>query len=289
MENSETYVTEEIGRLKERIGQISKKKPWYKIPSNLVSLIALTLSIVTSFYSFTKAQHDDYVSSRLELRTLLTNMIEMNQDFEEVKANYKDTPEIIGFLSAHYNTKNAILSKQSMAVVDRLENSKLGENSVLDVEYVAIGHSLLNSQLVSDAKRFFDNGILRATDSVTLAGAIRSRAQISLLKNDIGEMRGLMHQALEIYENPEYMNDPLFLKNMTNGSTYLQWAEGEALAGYCNMASEIVLKLNSLLLNASDNLRSQLGYRTPYVNGLIQKCKTIKDSTKKTTEIDASS
>ena len=263
----------EIGNLKNQVNELSKKKPWYTQVPTLVAVAALFLSITTTLVSYIKNAHQDYLSSRVELRELISEISKIPHEHAEITISYTNKPEILSQLSAQLNTRNLVLSRQAVSVVERLENSRFGRGSVLGVEYIAIGTALSNSLIYGEAERYFDEGMLRTKDAATAAGSIRSRASISLIRNDIEEMRRLMLDASKIFEDPRFVNDPKISKDVTNSTTYVQWALGEVMLGNCKKSSELVVVAMPLASQLPDSpLKLQILSQVAYVQSLIQIC-----------------
>lgn len=211
---------------------------WYRDISIMIPFAALLFSLFTSFIAYVESSHDEYLSSRTELRSLISELTKMNEDFTALTITYEGKPALLAGISSFYNTKNSILAQQASTVINRLEASYFGRGSVLDVEYMAVGQALGNSYLYEEALAFFREGEKRAKDSTTAAGSLRSIAGIHMVQGDIEAMRNEMSQAANIYASGRFSQEIAFKKAVTSTTTSIQWAQGELSLGYCDQAKQ---------------------------------------------------
>lgn len=251
----------------------SPKPAWYRDISILIPFVALVFSLFASLNSYVSGAHDDYLASRTELRSLINELMKMNEDFAEITTKYANNPNLISGLSAQYNTKNSILSQQAAAAVGRLENSFFGDKTVLDVEYMAIGQALASSYLYDEALVYYEKAALIATDSATAAGALRAVAGMYMIKGDVETMRAHMSDAADIFSRPQFANVIEFKKRVTNATTYIQWAQGEGSLGNCTQAKENLDSVQQILpLMQESQIKTQLVGQSMFLSGEIAKC-----------------
>lgn len=227
-------MSEEISNPQEK----QTKTPWYKDVSVLIPFFALVFTLITSLASYIESSHDDYLASRLELRETINEIVKMNEDFAEITAKYSDAPNVLAGLSAHYNTKNSILSQQATSLINSLENSFFGRGTVLDVEYMSVGQALSSSYMYDEALRLYIASASIAEESTTFAAALRSIAGIHMIKGDLDSMRQTMLEASLIYEDANFSEEIEFKKAATNATTFIQWSQAELNLGYCDIAKQ---------------------------------------------------
>lgn len=287
-ENDLKKLESDLNLVKKEIAALTKERPWYQSTSTVIALFALLLSLLTTSISYVKNSHQDYLSSRVELRGLVSELAKIPHEHAEVTKLYSDDPAILSQLSGQLNTKNLVLARQAVSVVDRLENSYFGGGSVLGVEFIAIGTALVNSYVYDVAEDFFDIGMTRTSDPATAAGAIRSRASISLVKNDVEELRRLMLEASTIFEKEPYIREPQINKDVTNATTYAQWAIAESMLGNCTNSEMHIKKIGPLVSRIPESaLKQQVLSQVAYVSALVGVCKKYKSSMRSTSSAAA--
>ncbi len=253
--------------------QKKEKLLWYRNVSILIPLVALVFTVFTSLTSYIKGSHDDYLASRIELRTIISEIVKMNEDFAEITKKYANDSNTISALSAQYNTKNSILSQQALAVINRLESSLFGKNTVLDVEYMAIGQALSSSYMYDEALEAYLLSYSRATDSTIAAGSLRAVAGIYMIKGNVIETRKMMGEAANIYLGPKFSGEIEFKKLVTNANTYLQWAQVEVGFGDCKAAKEKIDAVRLLLPQIPNSpVKNQLVAQSKFLIGATANC-----------------
>ena len=96
MEQQLQSLEREVNGLKTQVSELSKSRPWYTKVSSLVAVSALLLSIATTSVSYVKGAHQDYLSSRVELRGLISAISKIPLEHAELTRKYGDKPEIMG-------------------------------------------------------------------------------------------------------------------------------------------------------------------------------------------------
>lgn len=240
---------EEIQRINRKL---EDKKPWYTEVSSIVAVLALLFSFGTTIVSYNKAKDQEYIASRIELRSVMERLAEIpKRNIEMVEKYGKDNPIVMAQLSAQLNTENLSLSNQADAIITRIENMPSGKGKILDVEYITVASALSTSLQQDKARRLLEKAYERSRDAATAAGALRSLATIALFYNEPNKARDYMKKARNIYEDDKYKNDPDINKLFTNTTTEIQWANMELMLNNCTESKKHLeegIKLKNLII-----------------------------------------
>lgn len=239
--------------------QVESKLPWYRNASTIVAILALAFSFGTTIVSYSKAKDQEYIASRIELRSIMKRLSELPVEHTEMLDKYKNEPTIAAQLSGQLNAENLSLSNQADAIIARIEGTEAGKGKILDVEYITVANALSLSFQHEKARKLMQEGYNRARDATTAAGALRSLASIALYFNEIELARNYMKEARSIYEKLEYKNDPVINKKVTNATTEIQWANMEYLLSNCeNSKSHLESGLKLIQFIPPSSIRGQL-------------------------------
>ncbi len=212
------------------------KKPWYLEGSTIVAALALLFSFGTTLVSYKKAIEQEYIASRVELRSVMERLSELTLRHSEMLLEQKDNPAVTAQLSAQMNAENLSLSNQADAIISRIENSSAGKDKILDVEFLTVAAALSSSFQHKKAETLMEEALKRSRDATTEAGALRSLAGISLYFNEVDKARAYMLEARNIYDKNKYSGDATINKDVTNATTEIQWANMEFFVGNCTEA-----------------------------------------------------
>jgi len=243
-------VTTELKELTEEVKEIQSKKKWYKDVSSLVAVLALFFSFGTTVVTYSKAEDQEYISSRIELRSIMQRLTTLPVEHTEMLEKYKKMPIIASQLSAQLNSENLSLSNQAAAVIQRIESTDAGRGKILDVEYLTVANALSSSFQHEKARNLMLEGYKRVRDATTEAGVLRSLASIELYFKDVKLAREYMKKARAVYENEVYKTDAELNKQITNATTEIQWANMELALLNCvesNKHMQNALKLTQTI------------------------------------------
>ena len=68
------------------------KVPWYKEVPTIVAVLALVFSLGTTFVSYLKASEQEYISSRMELRSIMERLSDLPSRHADLATKYKNNP-----------------------------------------------------------------------------------------------------------------------------------------------------------------------------------------------------
>ena len=181
---SQEVSTDRINKIEEEVriikDKVESKKLWYREPSTIVATLALAFSFGTTIVSYSKAKDQEYIASRIELRSIMKRLSELPVEHTEMLDKYKNEPRVAAQLSAQLNAENLSLSNQADAIIARIESTEAGKGKILDVEYITVATALSSSFQHDKARNLMQEGYNRARDATTAAGALRSLASIAL-------------------------------------------------------------------------------------------------------------
>src|SRR5260370_42338500 len=83
---------ESLNTIRQRVDMLEvssqeKRKPWYRQPSNIVAIIALLVSISSTFYSQSASKQETIRSKKEELRKLLVNLIDLRRSVLQARGS----------------------------------------------------------------------------------------------------------------------------------------------------------------------------------------------------------
>jgi len=253
--------------------KIEVKKPWYKEAATIVASLALIFSFGTTLVSYQKAKEQDYIASRVELRNVMERLADLPLRHNEMLEKFKNNPNIASQMSGQMNAENLSLSNQADAIITRIENTRIGNGKILDIEFLAVANALSSSFQHNKAKLLIEKGLERSRDATTAAGALRSLANISLYFNDVNAARSYMEKARNIYKDSKYKSDAIINKNVTNTTTEIQWANMELILTNCVEVKGHLKEARNLILGIpSSPLKDQLVLQYNEIEARLEKC-----------------
>jgi hypothetical protein len=222
-----TSVSEQLLIMKKEIDllQIEIAKPaipWYRQIPVLVSVAALLLSLMTTFYSERRSSEQDLHNARVELRQLIFQIDEATFSTIDIATRYKNNPSAQLNAAASAITRRIILVNQAADVVDELGDK------VTATEYLAVGNALVT--LGTYDARVFDyyrQGLTRPADLNTKTALYRSLAQAYFGTDRPGEGRKAFEGALSAPGGVPAVNAS------NDAYTQYSWASAELKAGSC--------------------------------------------------------
>lgn len=241
-----------IKKLENNISYI--KKSWHELPSVAIALIALLFSFSTTAISYHRSAQQDWLSSRIELRTLVEKLGDIPQIHAKMLKEFDGDAQTVSFLSGTINNSNLVIANQAAEVIDRIEGSWYGEGTVISDEYMAVITALVSSYQTDRIDRYLNQAIMRANNGASMASAVRTLAGQYMLDNRIDEMRQALNRASNIFSIDRFSNEPDLIKSITNATTHLAWAGAEATLEFCENAKRQLDLANIIISEMPDNL-----------------------------------
>lgn len=199
--------------------------PWFKQIPVLVSIGALILSIITTLYSAHLSSEEALNDSRAELRQVVIQIDEVNQELTELETKYRTDPNALqNFRSGAY-TRKLILVNQAVDTILRIDEG------LTAAEYYSVGASL--ESLGSLDPRVFDlyrRGLALVPEPNTSIALYRSLALAYFAVNNPVEGRKSYEEALKVsagIPSTRVLND---------ARTHMFWATNELSLKECGNA-----------------------------------------------------
>ena len=159
-------------------------EPWFRQIPILVSIGALILSVVTTLYSVQLSREEALQDSRAEVRQLITQIEEVNQELTELDTKYRTDPAALQLARSQAYTRKIILVNQAVDTILRIEGG------VTAAEYYAVGVSL--ADLGTLDPRVFDlyrRGLALVPDPNSSIALYRSLAAAYFAVNNVTDGR----------------------------------------------------------------------------------------------------
>jgi len=230
-------LNEQISHLKSEINslktaQAARTSPWYRNASVVLSLVALMFSFGTTFVSYKRANDQEVLSTKQELRGLLQRLAALPKDNLEATKKYSDDPLSFALVSGYINNETSLLARQSAAIA-----RKLPRGTVSPAEYHSIGMALVGVYDLGSAKEFYELALSSAQDLKdfnTEIGAQRGIASLYFMTGAPEKGRAEFEKASTIFDRyPGYDQNT---KAYTQVPTELTWAQAEKYMGSSSLA-----------------------------------------------------
>ena len=198
---------------------------WYRQPPVLISILALLLSTVASFYAIILTDRQSDVASRAELGQLIQRLTALPKENADLTAKYATDPGRSAYLGGLINEENLVLAQQAADVIGRIEGQ------VSATEYLTVANALERSENYSRSLALVDDGLKIDSDLTTREGLLRLKGQVLFERGDATLARAALEAALQVWPNL-----PAWQRARGNAFTELLWSGLEERAGRCEEA-----------------------------------------------------
>lgn len=205
-----------------------QKKKWYKIPSILISIFALLLSISSMVISYQQFQAQNIQNLKSELRQISQRLITINRENVEL---IDKTPNRVWFFSSIFSEENSLLVNQALEIID-----KLPPTEIRAIEYYTISRALYNSHRLEEAIKYAQKSLDITYDIDAEITGHRWYAQLLFFSQKYEEGRREYRKALNAYN--KYENGSMHVKIVSCLGTEYSWATSEANAHCFENANE---------------------------------------------------
>jgi hypothetical protein len=228
---------EQISAMKQEIDalQVQSKhfiKPWYREGASLVSALALLFSFGTTGVSYVQTKEAEVQRSRAELRELILRLGKSPRELFEFNQRYRSDAAAISSFSSLINQENLILAKQASELIRRIPDR------VSAVEHIAVGNSLLQSNLPHLAQQHFTVAAEKAQDYNEIVGAYRSIGFVDFQLGNIESGRANYGLAKTVLRSGRIEPLSETFMNWSDAITEIRWAQAETAAGFCQEFEE---------------------------------------------------
>jgi len=266
MNDLERYeiLKKEVDSIQIQLGQ--EHGPWYKKPSNLISVIALLFSFGTTIVSYINSHNEDIRANHREAMALIQRITKLPSENFELMQKYKDSGPGQS-LSGMISQENVLLATQATNLVKRYPDTFSA------TEFFAIATALANSNIVDKVPYLFKTAIEKAETSNEYNSATRSYAFFLYSKGDYTEGKKYYEMALSVwYKFPERN---MYIVNSTDLTTLMYWSQAELMANNVKEAEKLIAQAKDKLAQLFPSpSTTSLAMQVDYTVGLIERAKT---------------
>lgn len=236
---------EELGeQVRSLAASQTKEKPWYKTPGTIISLLALSASLVTTIYSSILTNIQEKESIRNQLRATLVQLTDLGVKSIEFQIKHKDTSDLsVG--GQYLGAQNTVLAKHAYYLVNKLGQAASSSDLLLVANgMVAIGDSSAAEVLLKRAVERSEN----ITDKLNAGRDLASTLfRLNRSKDAENELRSVITAAAKEANGPnsDYIHSEIAF-------TYLTWAESIGNRD-CSKTSDRLKDSKSYVIRISEN------------------------------------
>jgi hypothetical protein len=128
-------------------------KPWYKQISNLVAVLALLFSFLTTYLSFTREEQIAQQASRIQLRELIQRIIEVPRQSFELVQKYNDQPFVAASFGSMFNQETAVLINQAYEITRGIRIK------ISSGEFLAVAQALALHGRLTETRELIDKAV----------------------------------------------------------------------------------------------------------------------------------
>lgn len=223
-----------------QVATMAAKRPWYRDLSTLVAILALTFSFGTTYVSYKRADAQDILASRAELRLLLQRLAALPKENLEITERYAEDAASLAYASGYISQETGLLARQAAEIANRLPRDQ-----VTSSEYHAVSLALWNAGDAAAALPFAVHAIESATDAASAANALRAYGGDLFSLGQFEEGRKQYQAALGLFDKYPGYSD--YYQKSTHFITQSAWAVWEANNGFLDLAEEHVATAESIV------------------------------------------
>jgi tetratricopeptide (TPR) repeat protein len=239
-------------------------RPWYRTPSILISLTALTFSVGSALVSAVVSHKEDVRANRRDARVLLQRLSKLPIENYELMHKFKGTGQGEA-LSGMINQENVLIATQAAELIDRYPDS------FTSAEYFATASALAASNIIDKVPSFFQRALETARSASDYNAAARAYAVYLYGKGEYTEGRKHFELALKTTWE-KYPERSMAVVHATDMLTLLYWSQSEYTARNTEPARDLLAqsrrKLGQLPPSPyREALASQADYTARFVEG----------------------
>ncbi len=202
-------------------------RPWYKEGAALVSMLALIFSFGTTAVSYLQATDSKIQASRAQLRELILRLGKSPREMLELQQRYRNDAQVLSGFSSLINTENIILAKQASEIIWSIPEQ------VSSVEHIAIGSTLMQSNLPQLARRHFLVAAEKAADYNEVVGAYRSIGAVDYQLGNVAGGRENYALAKSVLRSGRIEPLGAAFMDWSDAITEIRWAQAESATSSC--------------------------------------------------------
>ncbi len=285
MQKDDSFLNEEINSLKKEVEQVRDKsikfdKPWYQMPSVLVSVFSLFFAVVTASLSYLQTERVDRREQRAELRELLREFNTLTAQLAQIE---KDRSQALSVNSQNLTEEQKNAYRVQEVYYNNLSNTVHDERNSIARQTHSLGEQskafLSGEELYSIAialeKAYDTQGSLKFSQWAAEASDQPWRQIMAMLQSarmqfylDPIKGRTSFQQAKQFIESDTTMNEINVKDQLIR--LFGQWADVEMYFRFCNESNE--------LINQGDRVINSLAIVDQQMERLISWFSGVKDN-----------
>lgn len=221
-----------------RVPAESRPAPWYKTVPTLISLVALLLSLGTTYFSYTRAEVQNIQNKKAELRALLQRLTSLPREYEEGMGKYRGDHNVEGAVNATIMQQNSLLSGHAAEIARQLPRA-----SVSSAEWHTIAVGLQSDLRYDEAKELLGYALESAKGVNDKVAVLMATGDLLFKMGKPREGRDTYETALGVFSEFAGYDDRT--KNETQIQIHLGWADSASYVGLSDEAAEHIAKAKS--------------------------------------------
>jgi hypothetical protein len=201
-------------------------RPWYREGSLVIAMLALLFSFGTTVVSYARLDQEGLHEARNELTGYLQRLGELPRLAAELQLNHGEAAS--AGASGFFNAEMELIANQALAVMNRIPDQ------VTTTEYLTVGSTFSGTGALAQADELFERGLQVAKTPIERITALRFRADLRYLMDDVEGGRELYREARGVFgQNP--IEAPALVAQI-DGFTEIRWAGVELNIRECDEA-----------------------------------------------------
>jgi tetratricopeptide (TPR) repeat protein len=217
----------EIDSLQIAMGE--SNRPWYRQASTIIAVVAVLLSLGTTYYSSRQARLQNIHNAKVELRGLIKEIESASLANVDIRNKYKNNAAALELAGSLVRTRQIVLVSQATDIIDSIPDE------VTATEYYAVG-SALSTISPQRVLSYYERGLAKADNVDSYLGISHSLGLHYFSIGDYERGRSSFTQALTSHDRFGQSSESL--RRYHNAFTYYQWAAAELSIRNCPAANK---------------------------------------------------
>lgn len=222
--NRLALLTREVEALQAALAKPEEHVPWYKEQSKVVSVIALSVSLLSLGFSFWNTRNQNILTAQSALPATLEKIAQARVEMVKLQES-NISPAAKTAIYSTYNGELVFLTHYAVSLFrDRLNGDV---DNVTSVELAHIAFELAASNDYAQAREFAEVAEQKARTIIDRAAALRLRGNIEYAIGDVDAARSFYARAVDIFETGDFADADLNTRAYYNINTNIMWAQSE--------------------------------------------------------------
>ena len=223
-------LTDQVDAL--QVESAGRNRPWYREPSLIISLLALTISALFSAIGMRQVNAKDIAAKQESLRQTVVQIVDSQTEMSQAAQENISNPLMARWANSNLNSKRQVLIETALALVGELGDSvdassltPLGGQLQLDGRY---DEALA---LYFKALDLVDSPVVRSAILRSIGGSYRLQGSAMY---DVDKSRDYLQRAVDLFKDQDDDASSFYLAD-----NLLFWAELERSNGEAEMADSL--------------------------------------------------